>query len=186
METALIRAGRAGRAPFRYAPLRVSRAAITRNRGRKVQGKPAQADVGRQILDLAAVDLQADCLDGIGGRLDSDLDGGASTAFGCAREPSNDLEPRCGPGEQVGEFKGGARRLAHGLFDGGEDDSWRDDIGAVRSLPDRSSRNRTCAPAPLSPMSSAAAGPPSRGFTTLTPRGASQPSLAGRVQLMRT
>ena len=50
------------------------------------------------------------------------------------RERSNDLEPRHRPREQVGELEGGARRLAHGLFGGGEHDGTLDDVGAVQML----------------------------------------------------
>ena len=72
---------------------------------------------------------------GIGHRLDVDLHLGAAAALAGARGRRDDAELRHRPRQQVGQLEGGARRLAHGLLGGGQDDGLLDDVGPVQVRP---------------------------------------------------
>ena len=80
--------------------------------GAQAGREAAGADLGRHLVDLAAVDLHADHLDGIAHRLDVDLHLGAAAAQARASGRRDDAELRHRPRQQVGELEGGARRLA--------------------------------------------------------------------------
>src|SRR4029453_2772076 len=100
--------------------------------GRPQAGREAAgADLGRDFVDLAAVDLHADHLDGIAHRFHVDLYLGAAGAQIRPTGRRDDAELRHRPGRQVGQLEGVARRPGDRLLRRGKDDGLLHDVRAI-------------------------------------------------------